>query len=259
VDEENPLSFSQIEEIIRQGDFLDWDPVVVRLRQIGDAEKRRPEITEFNCEMDGGLLSIFRADEYGIPETFTRIAPDTHSKRQQAAFAPSHLMGLNLVPFGARREHPTIGSGSLTAMIEGISFIYVDRASGWSRARKIPPRKPTALAEAYVHDFVIGSGHRIDSSYIVTADGLVRSQDHHEAFSWTQSLRLMEAFTNTSMTVSEEFWELLRKFGQNQLKQNRLEAILQSHIGDQPTKKFFKLFDKLLTYRRMGDHAIHVR
>lgn len=258
VDSEPPLPFAEVESIILHGDFLFWDPLQIRLGQIGDGGNRRPEIFEFTCEMDGGLLATFRSDEYGIPGQFSKVPPETHAARHQAAFIVSHMMGIEHVPMNAPRSHPSIGDGTLTALLEGESFLFVDLVSRGTKGYRIPPRAPTALAEAYIMDYILGSGQRAESSYVVCPDGFVRSQYHHEAFSWTESKRLITAFTETRQTVSPDFWEALRKFGKTAYKQDRMRNLLLDLIKPASTDRLFQKFEEVLSSRSMGREYILV-
>jgi hypothetical protein len=238
VDASVPLPFRRVEEIIRAGEFIDWDPMHVRLGQIGDGGKRRPDVYEFTCEMEDGLLAVFRSETDGIPQAYLHVNVSTQTDRHQAAYAVSHIGGFELVPVCARREHPQLGWGTLTAMIDGVAFLFVDPATRDTKGVR-GLRGACALEEAYAFDFTIGSGQRIESSYVVDAQGVVRSQCHHEAFSWTEDARIEKAFSNSSRRISEVFLRRFDTLSRENFQSLRLRAILSDRIPDSDREQFF--------------------
>ncbi|MFZ2803924.1 MAG: hypothetical protein WA001_01750 [Patescibacteria group bacterium] len=254
-DEQRTLS--EIERILSEGAFREMFPAVVRLGQIGDGNKRRPTIHEFTCEMEGGLLAVFRADEHGIPQAYSQVPVASHSARHHGAFVASHSMGVDLCPASSRRKHPTLGQGTLTALIFGEPFLQVDMATHGRKtvARRVT-RRPTALAEAYLFDYAVGSGQRVESSFIVDGSGFVVSQCHHEAFSWTENRRLEMAFRNTPRSVSQAYWHAFISLLSGPYRE-RLGVILKA-LGACEMETFFSTYDTVCRKRLIGETQIEV-
>lgn len=232
VDKDNPLPFRRVEAIIRQGEFLAWDPIQIRLGQIGDGGKRRPTVYEFLCEMEDGLMATFRREDEGIPQSHSKVPVASHAKRHQAVYAVSQTGGFEIAPVCAYREHAVLGRGTLTAMIDGVSFLFVDITTRDTKGiRNL--RAPMALEEAYVFDYVVGSGQRSEESLVVDEMGCVRSQCHHEAFSWTESRRLEAAFKNTPRAISQDFFDRLVVLGRSDHHRPiRLKPVLEDLLED---------------------------
>ncbi|MFA5936113.1 MAG: hypothetical protein WC787_04670 [Patescibacteria group bacterium] len=251
------MTFSRVEDIIKKGEFVDWKPMATQLGQMGDGGKRRPAIYEFMCEMTDGLMALFRSKEYGIPQPFSRVSTASHGTRHASAFIVSHTGEFDLCPFSAERIHPDFGEGTLTAMLDGIPFLFVDPITrGTKGVRDL--RKPMALEQAYLFDYIIGSGQRCESGLVVSEEGIVYDQYHHEAFSWSEDRRLEEAFRNSTKTISREFWNKLEAMLPGTFKAQRVKNTLTDTIGEEATEKMFSYLHKVFLDKYLGNVRILV-
>ena len=254
-----PMSYEEIMATMRHGEFLSLRPIVVRAGQLFDKGAKRPEFYEFIGEMSGGLIVLVRPDGLGLPQEFTSIPVESHSRRQEAVSTISHDMGVNLAALAVRREHDKLGWCSITAVPDGKSFLYTQMMSDGKR-KSITwdvNCSPEALPTIYAFESIAGSGQRMESSLMLCIDGVICTTQNHEGVSYTEQARLAYAFSKTPGIVFQWFYEALDEFNKNPTAQRRLEDRLFSIVRSKAAvMSFARHRENLMLTEAIGEHPL---
>ncbi|MDF1496489.1 MAG: hypothetical protein P1P90_00325 [Patescibacteria group bacterium] len=251
------LSEKDILKALKIGRVVNSMKISHRISPFGAGAENTPIITEYIWELEVGLMVTFRPDTGGIQEN-VEYALDRQNFRQILAFEASHVLGLSICPASSLRISQTLGPGSCTARFRctpySVTKYMEDRITDQGR----PLYLETSLVEAIVFDYIIGSGHRKESSYMIDEKGRVRSCHHYEAFSFIAEDELIGAFARTNQTVSVQFMRMLRMQYERSFKILLFSKKVIHELGDETWHMVAANLRSVILERKLGPHQIFV-
>lgn len=198
----------EIVKLLTRGMIVDLKRITHRLSRFGSSSEHRPLVTEFICELENGLMASLRLDKGGIQDGVEFVLSG-QAQRHILAYELSDALGLHICPAAVRRGILRHGSGAISGRIActplGVYRYMQDRITDTGSLAY----DPLSYTEAVIFDYIIGSGQRPESSYMIDEQKVVRSTHHYEAFSFLGEERLQQELSQTILTVSPGFMRQL--------------------------------------------------
>ncbi len=251
------LSRQEVLKTLKLGRVVNSMQIVHQISSFGSSKEYTPTVTEYIWELEVGLMATFRPDTGGIQEN-VEYALDRQTFRQVLAYEASEAFGLTICPASSLRTSQRFGTGSCTARFRCTPYSVMK----YMEDRLTQPGKPlysnSSLVEAIVFDYIIGSGHRKESSYMIDEQGMIRSCHHYEAFSFIAEDELIKAFAMTNQTVSVRFMRTLKLQHQRSFKVLLFGNKVVHEFGDETWHLVVTNFKRVVESRELGPHKIFV-
>lgn len=203
------LNNKEIVSFLNKGMILNVTKITHRLSAFGSSPDHRPKVTEFICELENGLMATLRLDKRGINNN-VEYALGAQTARHVLAYQLSHALGVSICPATAFREILRHGLSAVSARISCTPLTVYKYMEDRITDTGQMVYDPVSLTEVIIFDYIIGSGHRPETSYVIDEQGIVRSTHHYEAFSYNADERVLKELAKSRLTVSAEFLRQLK-------------------------------------------------